>query len=148
MLVSSSTFSSFIRNSERNSPKRSELDSSWVISCVNPGQRKLTYHGDSRTLCFFRRRQNWPFRTQLLTENEHESLSYPPMSGESPASSKLKSLLNPNDLPKLGAGKNSDRKSKAGRASPAGGWFMVSRTPTGMSRREREEERGGISPES
>ena len=37
---------------------------------------------------------------------------------------------------------------KAGRASPAGGGFMVSQTPTGTTRREQEEERGGISTES
>ena len=81
-------------------------------------------------------------------EKEHESSSYPPTSGELPASSKSKNLSNLNDSPKSGTGKNSARKSKAGRALPAGGGFMVSQTPTGMSRREREEERGGILPES
>ena len=74
--------------------------------------------------------------------------SYPPTSGESPASSKLKSLSNLNDSPKSGAGKNSVRKLKSERALPVGGGFMVSQTPTGMTRREQEEERGGISTES
>ena len=73
-------------------------------------------------------------------EKEHELSSYPPTSDESPASPKSKSLSNLNDSPKSDAGKNSDRKSKAGRASPAGGGFMLCRTPDGMGRREREGE--------
>ena len=81
-------------------------------------------------------------------EKVHESSSYPLTSSKSLASSKSKSLLNLNDSPKSGTGKNSDRKSKAGRASPVGGGFMASQTPAGTSRREQEEERGGISPES
>ena len=108
ILVRSSTLDSGIRNQWRNSPKRSLLDSSCVISRVGPGRVKYLYQHDFFTFSNQNtrlvRRFFWCRRNLRSTENSHETLSYSNaqelMDSKSNASPKVKSTPKSKKSPK------------------------------------------------